>query len=442
MLLHQVNWIREHRDKMCFILKKRVLADYKPIKYVPSCLQGFIKKYRKKWHKHKVIVQFNPKSLLKGKGEMRLLSNALGLTVKRELGIIDAVASELSTEQLEQVIRQPAVAKIWCDRQVSALLDIAAPTVGASALWQPSEGEGPRFTGAGVTVAVIDSGVYRHPDLAGRIIYFKDYVKNRKKPYDDNGHGTHVAGCVAGDGRQSKGKFCGIAPGANLVALKTLDKYGFGNSSGVIEAIQWCRDNKDKYNIRIANLSLGVAPSQSYKYDPMCMAVEELWRAGVVVCAAAGNDGPMEKTINTPGIDPRIITVGASDDFNTIDIRDDEVADFSSRGPTIDGLLKPDFITPGNNIISLCAPGSLVNKKYRSSRYNKYYTTLSGTSMSTPICCGVVALMLESSPKIVPDQVKEKLIRNCHPLGSYSNNEQGAGLVDAGSTVKLVILEQ
>lgn len=215
------------------------------------------------------------------------------------------------------------------------------------------------------------------------------------------------------------------------MGLKVLDKYGSGSLSAVIEAVQWCRDNQSRHNIKVVNLSLGSTAVQSYKEDPLCLAVEELWRSGVVVCAAAGNEGPNESTISTPGIDPVIITVGASNDFNTIDTGDDEVADFSSRGPTIDSLTKPDLMTPGSNIISLRAPGSNLDKNDSASRYDDNYTVLSGTSMATPICCGVVALLLEAKPDLSPDQVKERLISSCSSLGEYSANEQGAGLVDA-----------
>ncbi|SFQ95839.1 S8 family peptidase [Desulfoscipio geothermicus] len=438
MLFHQVKWLRVQRGKLCPVLKKRVLADYKPVKYVPCFLQGLLKKVKRNWRKHPVIVQFD--GVQGNSGELSLLSSVLRLRVKRHLGIINAVAAELNSQQVEQVVKHPSVVRVWYDREVRALLNVASPTVGASDLWQLPNGRG--ITGDGVSIAVIDTGIYPHEDLQGRIKYFKDFVQNKTEPYDDNGHGTHVAGCAAGDGSRSEGQFCGAAPGAGLVGLKVLDKYGSGSLSTVIEAVQWCRDNKDEFNIRVANLSLGSAAAQSYKEDPLCMAVEELWRAGVVVCAAAGNDGPTEKTINTPGIDPLVITVGASNDFNTVEIRDDEVAEFSSQGPTIDELIKPDLLTPGENIISLRVPGSLLDKKNNSSRYNNYYTVLSGTSMATPICSGVAALLWEAEPDATPDLVKEKLVSTCRSLGDYPPNVQGAGLVDANEAVKLLLPTQ
>ncbi len=435
MLLHHVKWIRENRLKMCTSLKKLVMSDYKPVRFVPCFLQGLVCKLKRKWHKHKIIIQFDP--LLRGAGGLRALSGKLGIKVKRELNIIHAVSAELSTERLEQVVQHMSVVKVWHDYEVKALLNIAAPTVGAPDLWQSPNGV--QYTGAGVTVAVIDTGIYQHPDLAGRITFFKDFVNNKKEAYDDNGHGTHVAGCVAGDGTSSDGKFRGPAPGADLVGLKVLDKYGSGNLSTIIDAAQWCKENQEQYNIKVVNLSLGGTAEQSYQEDPLCLAIEELWRSGVVVCAAAGNEGPAEKTIGSPAIDQVIITVGASNDFNSIDINDDAVADFSSRGPTIDGLAKPDLLAPGSNIISLRSPGSKLDKSNSSYRYDDNYTVLSGTSMATPICCGVAALLLEVKPELSPDQVKERLISSCHFFSNYMVYDQGAGLVNAPAAAQVVL---
>jgi len=438
MLFHHVKWIRENRCKICSDLRKQVMSDYKPVKFIPCFLQALVRKFKRKWHRHRVIVQYGP--MLRSVGGVRVLSSTLGIKVQKELGIINAVTTELSTEKLEQVLQHTSVVKVWHDYEVRALLNIASPTVGVAELWQTPDGA--KFSGAGVTVAVIDTGIHPHPDIADRITFFKDFVSDKTAAYDDNGHGTHVAGCAASDGRSSDGKFRGPALGANLLGLKVLDKYGSGSVSTIIEAVQWCRDNREQYNIKVANISLGGDAVQSYKDDPLCLAVEELWRSGVVVCAAAGNEGPAERTIGSPALDPVIITVGAANDFNSIDISDDEVADFSSRGPTIDGLTKPDLLTPGSNIISLRAPGSQLDKSNSSSRYDDNYTVLSGTSMATPICCGVVALLLEARPELSPDQIKERLMSTCRPFSQISAYEQGAGLVNAAAAAQTVPAEQ
>jgi len=238
---------------MCTDLTKRVLSDYKPVKFIPCFLQALVRKFKRKWHKHRVIVQYAP--MLRSAGGVRALSSTLGIKVQKDLGIINAVSTELSTEKLEQVLQHMSVVKVWHDYEVKALLNIAAPTVGVTELWQTPNGA--KYSGAGVTVAVIDTGIHPHADIADRITFFKDFHSDKAAAYDDNGHGTHVAGCVASDGRSSEGKFRGPAPGANLLSLKVLDKYGSGSVSTIIEAVQWCKDNREQYNIKVANLSLG-----------------------------------------------------------------------------------------------------------------------------------------------------------------------------------------
>src|SRR5690606_13484017 len=206
---------------------------------------------------------------------------------------------------------------------------------------------------------------------------FKDFVKGKTSPYDDNGHGTHCAGDAAGNGYASDGKYKGPAPGAKLIGVKVLDKAGSGQLSDVISGIEWCIQNREKYNIRVLSLSLGSRTNSSYKDDPVAQAVEKAWDHGITVVAAAGNDGPDPGTISSPGIHPRIITVGASNDKGTPTIRDDEAASFSSRGPTPDGVTKPDLLAPGTDIVSLRVPRSYIDKMSPDSRINRHYTTLS-----------------------------------------------------------------
>ena len=164
-----------------------------------------------------------------------------------------------------------------------------------------------QFDGKGVTVAVVDTGIFAHPDFTvpeNRIAAFVDLVNNRKDPYDDNGHGTHVAGIVAGNGSRSNGLYQGIAPAARLVGVKVLDAYGSGVLSNVIRGIQWCVRQKERLDIRVINLSLGAPAQDSFRDDPLCQAVQAAWQRGIVVCVAAGNDGPAAGTIATPGIRP------------------------------------------------------------------------------------------------------------------------------------------
>jgi serine protease AprX len=302
---------------------------------------------------------------------------------------------------------------------------VASPTVQAPPLWNAG------FTGKGIVVAVVDTGIYEHPDLAGRIVAFKDLVNQQIRPYDDNGHGTHVAGDIASNGSQSNFLYRGPAPEAGLVGVKVLDKNGSGLLSTVIDGIQWCIDNRETTGIRVLNLSLGSPATESYTGDPLCQAVEKAWDSGIVVCAAAGNEGPEPRTISSPGIHPGIITVGAMNDMNTTSSGDDRVADFSSRGPTIDDLTKPDVLAPGVNIISLRAPGSTLDKQNKQSRVGTWYSSLSGTSMATPVCAGVVAQLLQANGSLTPDRVKARLVETALKLDDLDPNTQGAGVINA-----------
>ena len=274
------------------------------------------------------------------------------------------------------------------------------------------------LTGKGVVIAVLDTGIDPHEDLTeptNRILAWKDFVNQENSPYDDNGHGTHVAGIVAGSGRYSNGKYRGIAPEAMLVGVKILDEEGSGRLSDVISGIEWCIDSISALNIRVINLSIGSEVQESFRTDPLCRVTSIAWEKGITVCAAAGNSGPSPRSINTPGINPSIITVGNLDDQNTLTNIDDILAPSSSRGPTLDRLIKPDLIAPGTNITSLKVGGG--------------YTTLSGTSMATPLVTGAVALILQKWPNLKPDQIKNLLMRRARDIG-VGPNLQGAGALD------------
>ncbi|HWI54704.1 MAG TPA: S8 family peptidase, partial [Desulfobacteria bacterium] len=288
-------------------------------------------------------------------------------------------------------------------------------------------------TGEGIGIAILDTGIYPHPDLTSpvnRIVAFKDFVGKKTTPYDDNGHGTHCAGDAASNGLKSVGKYSGPAPQANLIGVKVLNKMGSGMMSGIIAGIQWCIDNKDTYNIRVLSMSLGAKATASYVDDPLCKAVEKAWDAGIAVCVAAGNEGPETGTISSPGIDPKVITVGAADDRNTVTSPDDRIAPFSSRGPTVDGLSKPDLVASGVNIVSLRSPKSYIDKSNKNSRVGEWYNSLSGTSMATPVCAGIAALILSKYPQFSPDNLKSLLVSTCRTMDADVNS-QGAGIVDA-----------
>jgi serine protease AprX len=357
-----------------------------------------------------------------------------GATIIKELPIIDAVVVRLPLGALGQIASHHHILRLHLDRTMHTLLDTAAPTIGAAREWQNG------LTGRDVTIAIIDTGIYPHPDLilpTNRIVAFYDVIQGKTDPYDDNGHGTHVAGCAAGAGTSSGGKYRGPACEASLVGVKVLDANGQGSVSDIIDGVQWCVQNKDKYGIRILSLSLGGPATESYRNDPLCQALEKAWNAGLAVFVAAGNEGPGERTISTPAIHPVLITVGATDDKQTVNEQDDAVASFSSRGPTIDDLVKPDIVTPGVNIVSLRAPGSTLDNAYPQRRVDEQYFSLSGTSMATPICAGAAALLFQAKPTATPEEIKAALLAGAKDL-FHTPNAAGKGYADLAGALKAI----
>jgi serine protease AprX len=354
-----------------------------------------------------------------------------GCRIIKELPIIGAVVIRLPVRILGQVASSHHVHRVHLDRTMHALLDVATPAIGVT----PESSS--RLTGKNVAIAILDTGIYAHPDLTvpqNRIVAFYDVIQGKTKPYDDNGHGTHVAGCAAGNGGASGGRYKGPAPEASLVGVKVLDGSGQGSISDIIDGVQWCVQHKDQWGIRILSLSLGGPASESYRDDPLCQALEKAWRSGLFVCVAAGNEGPGAGTISSPGIHPLLLTVGAVDDKRSVPLEDDKPAPFSSRGPTIDGLTKPDIVAPGVNIISLRSPGSTLDKTYPERRVGEQYVALSGTSMATPICAGAAALLYEAKPEASPDEIKTALLAGAKDL-FHNPNTAGKGYVQAAGAV-------
>ena len=294
------------------------------------------------------------------------------------------------------------------------------------------------LNGAGIGVAIIDSGMINFPEFNNKnVVFSENFVGGTSGSANDQfGHGTHVAGIIAGNGSRSAGSnytyhFIGIAPGVNIINLRVLDQNGMGTDSQVIQAIQTAISLKNKYNIRVINLSLGRGVYESYKLDPLCQAVEQAWNAGIVVVVAAGNGGRNNAaltngygTITAPGNDPYVITVGAMNTLGTPSRTDDVPASYSSKGPTLwDQVAKPDLVAPGNLIISLYTAGLTLNQEdpgneipnslYQvngNSTASDTYFILSGTSMAAPVVTGTVALMEQKNPALTPDQVKARLM--------------------------------
>lgn len=273
------------------------------------------------------------------------------------------------------------------------------------------------YTGDGIVTAVLDTGIFPHADFDRRILLFRDYVDKKKYPYDDNGHGTHVAGIIAGSGLRSHGRCKGVAPRSQIVALKILDKQGNGRMEHLLSALAWIRANKRTVPIRIINISIGTADIANPKNKNLIHAVEDLWDDGFVVVTAAGNMGPRTGTITVPGCSKKVITVGASD---MLDGKDG----ISSVGPTPECVCKPDLVVPGASILSCSIlPSQPYQKK-------------SGTSMAAPFVSGAIALLLEKDPLLKNVEIKMLLKEACTDLG-YDRNQQGWGQLDIEKLLRL-----
>lgn len=260
-----------------------------------------------------------------------------------------------------------------------------------------------KWLGNGTVVVVLDTGVAKHPDLAGRVWKFRDFINGRYDMYDDNGHGTHVCGVIGG-------RTIGIAPECRMIVLKVLDENGNGKVEHSMRAFRWILENQEKYNIRVVNISMGMGRDVNEQGKRYIMgAVELLWNMGIVVVAAAGNLGPADGSVTIPGLNEKIITVGSYDNIQ------------SGRGSLEKNILKPDLVAPGTRIYSCNA--------FWNKREEDKYIAKSGTSMSTPIVTGAVADLLSKHPNITNQEVKIRLKNSCDNL-RMPVIRQGSGLLN------------
>ena len=347
------------------------------------------------------------------------LAAKYNLKVKRRMR--SGAVLVMNTGQLSALQHDVDVDKLSGNiRYTSSAVDPVDVGIGADQVWAGA-GPLPKLTGRGVTVALIDSGVDpKHSALKGHVITSVDFTGG--DGVDRFGHGTHVAAIIEGNPGQTADTsgYRGVAYGASLINLRVLGSDGSGSAADVIEAIDWAIDHAHAYNIRVINLSLGAAVLQPYRDDPVCAAVERAVRAGIVVVAAAGNHGETadgRKIVGgttSPGNSPYALTVGALDAKGTADRGDDEVAAFSSRGPTrFDLVLKPDLVAPGRRITSAEAAGSALSVNFplqhvAGSGANAYIYG-SGTSMATAFVSGAAALLLEERPSLSPMGIKAAL---------------------------------
>jgi serine protease AprX len=321
----------------------------------------------------------------------------------------------------------------------TALQSTYAKAINADDLWNVS----PYTRGDGVTVAVVDSGISPHPDFAdywgnSRIIGRVNFTPDTLTPDDFYGHGTHVAGTIAGLGQASNQRYVGVAPEAKLVDIKVMDDWGYGTTSGVLAGLQWIYENHAAYNIKVVNLSLNSRINESYHESALSAALEVLWFNKIVVVVSAGNGG--KQRLYPPANDPFVITVGAADDKGTAAISDDTLPAFSAYGMTADGFFKPDIVAPGTNIVApLSGDDNNLTWAHPDNRlpapdtYNYY--KMSGTSMAAGVVSGAVALLLEDEPNLTPDQVKYRLQATARPFSRGESCSTGAGYLDIYNAV-------
>ena len=288
--------------------------------------------------------------------------------------------------------------------------------------------------GSGVTVAVLDTGVTRVPELGDRVLARVDLTPEGDG-YDRYGHGTHMTGIIAGDGNIAEGEWRGVAPGANVVSVKVAEWNGATDVTAVIAGLEWVAAHREEYGIRVVNISFGTDSSQKYFEDPLDFAVERLWDAGILVVAAAGNRGAGGSKIDKPADDPFVLTVGAADLRGTVGSADDQVAPFSSCGPTGDGVAKPDLVAPGVSIVSSRAPESTIDAMRPGARLGGGGFKGTGTSQATAIVSGIAALMFEARPSMTPDEAKAALVGTV-TTDMAGQPCAGSGLVHAGRAVQ------
>src|SRR5437764_901739 len=381
---------------------------------------------------------------------------------------LNARAIDLPAKAVDALANRPDVTVISLDRPNISFGHVTA-TTGADIV-RPITITNPNgLDGTGITIAVLDSGVdpnhvaFLDHSNNRRVLFSRDFTGEGRTD-DPYGHGTHVASIAAGNGRISNAQYTGIAPNANLINLRVLGATGTGSTSTILSALDWVITNRALYNIRVVTLSLGAPAVESYHTDPICRAIRRLVDAGIVVVAAAGNNGINKAgqksygQVHCPGNEPSAITVGATNTFGTDQRSDDGIASYSSRGPTrsfwtdtlsvkhFDNLIKPEIVAPGNKLIyaearrnylvthnpTLDAGVSPVDE--RKMMY------LNGTSMAAPVVAGAAALLFQANPNLTPNLIKVLLMYTAQPLAGFNMLEQGTGEISIEGAVRVARL--
>ena len=362
------------------------------------------------------------------------------------LGIIRGASGAMNAAAITALAHDPRVAAIYEDVPVrrrdgtSPLGTAYQAEINATAVWQQGG------SGRGVTVAVLDSGIAQDADLtrpSNRILTAVNFADQLPAGVQDpGGHGTHVAGIIAGNGTNSNGEYEGVAPNANLVDVRVLNAQGNGSASSVIAGLQWVVAHARDYGVRVVNLSFGAPSITDYEHDPIAAAAEIAWLRGLTVIAAAGNAG--FNNVETPGIDPFVITVGGVDDNATANLADDAVPTWTAWGTPQNSTSKPDVVAPGRRIVSIRDAGSTLDLQLPdhvvTATNGATYFRLSGTSMATGVVSGLAALLLEAHPTLTPAQVKAILMGTAAPFGQSTgltvpNPAVGRGITDAQASI-------
>ncbi len=397
---------------------------------------------------------------------------AVGGEVTHRLGIIRTVAAQLNSQQRAQLAQRAGLRLYANSPVVSASALPAAQTHRTISLTPPEESarRSPSpptrnlapavhfpsqvgadllheqgITGAGVTIAVLDSGLAPLPDLLNdsngrpRVLARYDAIRDRDGQAEDTyGHGSHITSVLASSAvTAGSDRFTSIAPDAQLVVVKAFDGRGRGTYADVIRGLDWIITQQNTYNVRIVNLSFGAAPTSFYWDDPVNQAVMAVWQAGIAVVAAAGNLGPAPMTVTVPGNLPYAITVGAmTDAFTPTEPGDDYLTTFSSAGPTAEGFVKPELVGLGGHILGQVDPRSFLARRFPE-RFTNGYFQMSGTSQAAAIVSGTAALVLAVHPELTPDDLKCQLMAagqaalDAQGQLAYSPLQQGTGLIDA-----------
>lgn len=410
-------YIIEFKEEPLFKFKNRLIEKINNffVSLSKKAIDIFLSQYLKN-HKNKLL------SLHRNAKEDILNLNRNDVSVKiifsREyITIFNGIKiNNIPDELVKKIEDLPYVKEVFPDISISVALDESVPLINANDVWNLKDAYGQKINGKGVTIAILDTGVdYNHPDLKDNYIPIGsfDFVNNDSYPMDDNGHGTHCAGIVLGNGNDSNYRYVGVAPGAKFYAFKVLNDTGAGNYStylaGMEAAVDLNRDGDTSDHVDIISLSFGTQ-TPGTPTDKLCQVADDIVDAGVVVVAAAGNLGT-QGSITSPGCAQKVICVGASD-------KNDKIAYFSSKGPVEwDGnyMIKPDVVAPGVSITSTCMGGG--------------YTTKQGTSMAAPHIAGVIALLLQTHPNFSPNELKDILKAATVDL-HYDSNTQGSGRID------------